>query len=138
MADTATQTMPVVGHAIFDHAAEVQRILLQLEHERIDGGAPLSNQVRKRRRLGACCLCVAPCDASSGLSAFGRTDLAGVRVDRHGVCPLSDTERLEQRDADADRAGVAVAELVWPADAVQALKRFGVRARFRHSFRALI
>ncbi|PBS13831.1 hypothetical protein CMZ82_03385 [Lysobacteraceae bacterium NML93-0792] len=30
MADTATQTMPVVGHAIFDHAAEVQRILLQL------------------------------------------------------------------------------------------------------------
>lgn len=47
MADYATQTMPVVGHAIFDHAAEVRKILLQVEHQRLDGGAPLSNRVRE-------------------------------------------------------------------------------------------
>jgi len=47
MADYATQTMPVVGHAIFDHAAEVRKILLQVEHQRIDGGAPRSNRVRE-------------------------------------------------------------------------------------------
>lgn len=47
MADYATQTMPVVGHAIFDHAAELQKILLQVEHQRIDGSAPLSNRVRE-------------------------------------------------------------------------------------------
>lgn len=47
MADYATQTMPVVGHAIFDQAAEVRKILLQVEHQRLDGGAPLSNRVRE-------------------------------------------------------------------------------------------
>lgn len=49
MADHATQTMPVMGHAIFDHAAEVRKILLQVEHQRIDGGAPRSNRVREAR-----------------------------------------------------------------------------------------
>lgn len=61
-----------------------------------------------------------------------------MRADRHGVCPLSDTERLGQRDADTGRAGVAAVELVLPADAVQALDCIGARLWSHHDFRVLI
>ncbi|MCD9124934.1 XAC0095 family protein [Luteimonas fraxinea] len=46
MADYATQTMPVVGHAIFDHAAEVREILLQVEDQTLDRSAA-QNRVRE-------------------------------------------------------------------------------------------
>ena len=81
---------------------------------------------------------MAPRGACSRLSAFDRTDVAGTRAGRHGVCPLSDMERLGQRDAEAGRAGVAAAKVVLPADAAQALKRLGMKIWFWQAFKALI
>ena len=46
-ADYVMQTIPVADHAILDHAAEVLEILMQVEHQRLDGGAPGSNRVRE-------------------------------------------------------------------------------------------
>ncbi|MCD9097509.1 XAC0095 family protein [Luteimonas fraxinea] len=46
MADYATQTMPVVGHAIFDHAAKVREILLQVEDQTLDQSSA-QNRVRE-------------------------------------------------------------------------------------------
>ncbi|MDR7194571.1 XAC0095 family protein [Luteimonas terrae] len=46
MADYATQTMPVVGHAIFDHAAEVREILLKVEDQTLDQSSA-RNRVRE-------------------------------------------------------------------------------------------
>ena len=72
---------------------------------------------------------------SSLLPSFARTDVAGMRAPRHGVCPLLNTERPGQRDVAAGHAGVAAAELVLPADAVQALDRIGTGFWSRYGVR---